>query len=254
MVEQKALVERLADSGVKSKDLYWRTVSAQYEQIAPSGIDETPEDLEPQGPVIAHIPIDDAPVKGAAPDDALVTIVTFSDFQCPFCSAAIAIVDSVVSEDTRLAFRHFPLGNHPQAGAAALASIVAQESGKFWEYHDLLFANQTDLSNDALNAHARKLGLDPEMIEAAMNDTDRQTRVIDDQRLGVAMGVQGTPTFFINGVMMMGIESAEAFQGLVNSQRELGKIVKEETGLSGEELYQAIVERNRKLLQGGNDS
>ena len=256
MSQQKKFVERLTDAGVKQKDLYWRTVSAQYEQVAPSGINEVAEDTEPQGPVIAHIPIDDSPVKGAKSDDALVTIVTFSDFQCPFCAGATQIVDEVLgkAEDTRLSFRHFPLGNHPRAGAAALAAIVAQEGGKFWEYHDLLFANQDDLSDDALDSHATKLGLNPKTIAEAMSDPDRQSRVIDDQRLGVAIGVQGTPTFFINGVMVMGIESAEAFEGMVNSQRELGRLVKEETGLSGEALYKAIVERNLALSQGGNDS
>lgn len=245
--QQKDLVTRLVEAGVRSDDLYWRLVTVQYDPAPPSNINDAPQEEEPST-LVAHVPTGQAPVKGAPADDALVTIVTFSDFQCPYCAAAVPPIDQLVQaneKDTRLAFRHFPLGNHPQAGPAALASIVAQEAGKFWAYHDVLFANQEDLSNDALMAYGEKIGLKAADIEKAMKDAERQARVIADQKLGIELGVQGTPTFFINGIMMMGVESPEVLQAIVDEQRALAQKVAQETGLKGEELYAEVVKRNQ---------
>ena len=124
--------------------------------------------------------------------------------------------------------------------------MVAQEAGKFWEFHDLLFAGQDDLSLEALKAHAKSLGLSPVAIEKAMENEYMQQRVASDQKLGLNIGVQGTPTFLVNGLMVMGLSSVEEFSALVEQQRQLAAAVKAETGLKGEELYKAVVERNRQ--------
>ncbi len=248
VASQKEYVARLADAGVPPNDLYWRLVSTQYQAAERSDIDDPQVPDEPAD-VVALVPIGAAPVKGAAADVALVTIVEFSDFQCPYCASALKVIDAVLADgaaDTRVAFRHFPLGNHPQAGPAALAALAAQDAGKFWPYHDLLFGNQGDLSNAALVAHAVSLGIPAKDVEAAFKNAERQSRVIADQKLGIDLGIQGTPTFFVNGVMMMGIESVEQFVEFVAEQRALARAVQLKTGLKGEELYAAIVARNQK--------
>ena len=247
--QQKELVARLADAGVRADDLYWRLVTVQYQAESPSNLDEA-EDEDPS-PVVTHVPIGDAPVKGAAADDTLVTIIAFSDFQCPFCADALGPAESALTAgaaDTRLAFRHFPLGNHPQAGPAAIAALVAHDAGKFWPYHDLLFAKQADLSNEALIAHGETLGLSAKSIKDAFTSEAYQARVMADQRLGIDLGVRGTPTFFINGIMAMGIESSEQFERFVDEQRELARQIQAETGLKGEALYEEVVKRNQRAL------
>lgn len=246
---QREIVKRFADAGVPREHLYWRLVSVQYQPVAPSNINEDAAVAEASADVVVHVPVDGAPIRGASAAEALVTIVAFSDFQCPYCAQAVGVLDDVLaahSADTRLAFRHFPLANHPQAGPAALASLVAQAKDKFWPYHDLLFANQQDLSRGELVRHGQALGLDATAIEAALDDPELQARVVADQKMGIDLGVQGTPTFFVNGIMVMGIESPAAFAAFVDAQREVARAVKQETGLSGEELYQAVVARNRQ--------
>lgn len=251
VAQQKQLVERLAEAGVNQDDLYWRLVAVQYdvqqaEQLKARAQAE-PEYAEPE-PVVAHVPVDGAPVKGAAADEALVTIVEFSDFQCPYCSAATGPLDNVLAiapDTTRLAFRHFPLPNHPHAAPAAAASMVAQEAGKFWEYHDRLFAAQDDLSDEALVGHAEAVGVDPAEVRAALRSAERQARIEADQQIGLASGVQGTPTIFVNGVMVLGMSSEEEFLALVKEQEELARAVSEETGLTGDALYEAVVKQNQ---------
>ena len=249
--QQKKLVERFREAGVAEKDVYWRMVAAQYQPTEAIEYDE-PEAAPAPERVVAHIPTDGAPVKGAATADALVTIVEFSDFECPFCAAANEVVDAAMEKygaETRLAFRHFPLPNHENAGPAALASLAAQEAGKFWEYHDLLFASRDDLSSEALVAHAQELGMEPRAVKKRLDDEKSKARIAADQQMALDAGVQGTPTFFVNGVMMMGIESPEAFDALIAEQLALAKQVREETGLVGEELYKAVVERNKAAKQ-----
>lgn len=247
--QQKALVQRLREAGVDAEDLYWRMVATQYKQSEqPTARQPEPEPPMPED-VVAYVPTDGAPTRGAAATDALVTIVEFSDFQCPYCAAAHDAIEPILAKNkahTRFAYRHYPLPNHPQAGPAAIASLVAQEAGKFWEYHDRLFAGQNDLSEKALLDHAREVGVDPEAISTALEDEKREMRIVEDQKLGFEIGVQGTPTFFVNGIMVMGLQSPDAFQQLIDEQRELAERVRQETGLEGDELYRAVVERNRE--------
>ncbi len=245
--QQKALVARMQEAGVPQKDIYWRLVASQYQQTPRRQAEAPDEAPEPElGPV--YVPIGDAPVKGAKAQEALVTIVEFSDFQCPFCAqanTAIAEVMNQHSATTRLAFRHFPLPNHPDAEAAAIASMAAQKAGKFWAYHDLLFAGQDDLTVDTLKARAKEAGFDPKQVTAALADERNEARVVADQKLGLESGVSGTPTFFVNGIPVQGVRSAEEFSALVEEQARIAKEVSEETGFVGEELYRAVVKRNQ---------
>ena len=249
--QQKELAKRLLEAGVPQDDIYWRLVAMQYEPVdlaALEGLDD--EVVEPE-PVVTFIPTDGAPARGAAEDAALVTIVEFSDFQCPFCARANVVVDQLMEKygaDARLVFRHFPLPMHPDALPAAAASVAAQEVGKFWELHDLLFAGQEDLSREAILAYAKEAGLDPGKVDKALDDEAARSRVADDQALGTKVGVGGTPTFFVNGIMMLGIESPAQFAAMIEEQIELARTLREETGLVGTELYRAVVEHNKAAV------
>jgi protein-disulfide isomerase len=154
-------------------------------------------------------PLDDAawralgagqpPGFGAA--DARVVVVQFSDFQCPFCAETAATVRRL-KEDygtrIRFVFRQFPLSFHADARAAAQASLAAHDQGKFWEYHDLLFAHQDALGRESLIEHARKAGLDVATFRSALDSSSTAQRVEEDLKLGQAVHVKGTPTLFID--------------------------------------------------------
>ena len=193
---------------------------------------------------------DDDPVMGD--EDAPVTIVEFSDFQCPFCKKANDEALNLVKEDyvktgkVKLVFRDFPLEFHPEAELAALAAECADEQGKFWEYHDVLFANQDSLGDAKYKAWAEELGLDTEQF----NDCYKSLKYLDDVRGDMAdgqkYGVSGTPAFFVNGRLISGaqpysvfkqeIENALAAEGGLSEEAE----VQEESDLAPEEELEEV--------------
>jgi protein-disulfide isomerase len=138
------------------------------------------------------------------PEDAPVTLVEYGDFECPYCAAAHVIVKKVqeiMNDQLRFVFRHFPLTQiHPHAETAAEASEAASAQGKFWEMHDLLYENQPLLDPPHLVAYADELGLDLKKFARQLEEGAYRERVREDFLGGVRSGVNGTPTFFINGV------------------------------------------------------
>jgi protein-disulfide isomerase len=150
---------------------------------------------------VFNIPIGDSPVKG--PASAKVTLLEFSDFQCPFCSQVPPVVDEVLKaypNDVKFVFKQFPLVRiHPQATPAAKASLAANKQGKFWEMHDKLFANQKQLDNESLKKYAEEIGLDMTKFEADMNSPEIAKQVEDEMKLANTNQVTGTPTLFVNG-------------------------------------------------------
>lgn len=166
----------------------------------------------------------DASGPGRGPANARVVIVEFADFQCPYCSKASEIVKKVAADypgDVRVVFRHFPLSNHPLAPKAAEASACAHEQGRFWEYHDHLFANPRDLDETALKAHAVTLGLDLKPFVDCLESGRMKAAVEKDRKAGEALGINGTPAFFINGLPLAGAQPEEAFRRAID--RELGR-------------------------------
>ncbi len=159
------------------------------------------------------------PSKG--PDTAKVTIVEFSDFQCPFCSKASSTVDQVMEQyagKVKLVFRHFPLEFHEKAPKAAEASLCADEQKKFWEFHDMMFKNQDKLSVEDLKANATTLGLDATKFNECL-DSGKMKKVVDeDTAAGKKVGVSGTPAFFINGTMLSGAQPLEAFKEAIDAE------------------------------------
>ncbi len=160
-----------------------------------------------------------------ASGSASVTIVEFSDFQCPACRSAEPLVKSILEQnpdDVELVYRHFPLSNiHPYAQLAGQASEVAAEEEVFWEYHDLLFENQTEWSDAGSRGTAmelfigyfEQLEVDTAEIESRIESQEVKERVLDDLSAGNQLGVQGTPTFYVNGTQT----TAQQLQSAVQS-------------------------------------
>ncbi|WP_309887999.1 thioredoxin domain-containing protein [Archangium sp.] len=160
------------------------------------------------------------PAKG--PENAPITIVEFSDFQCPFCSRAMKTVDEVIAaypNQIRLVFRHYPLEFHKEAPKAAEASLCAGDQGKFWEYHDVLFANQQALQVAQLKDHAKKVqGLDVAKFTKCLDSGEKAATVKTDMADGQKLGVNGTPAFFINGILLSGAQPAEEFKSIIDEE------------------------------------
>ena len=148
----------------------------------------------------AEMSLDGAHVRGAPM--APVTIVEFSDFQCPFCAAAYPELERIVREfegRAKLVFKHYPLPSHSRSTYAARAAEAAGRQGKFWEMHDILFQNQRKLEDSDLARYAEMLGLDAGRFAADMQDVELQEKVASDRKQGETLGVEGTPSIFVNG-------------------------------------------------------
>ena len=164
-----------------------------------------------------------SPFKGKA--DAPVVISVFSDFQCPACARLAPVLDQVLEkypDEVKLVFKNFPLPGHKYAKMAALAAFAARRQGKFWEFHDRLFANFDKLSDVKLLEITQELGLDPERLEKDMQDLVLVAEINKDIRLGARVGVKATPTVFINGRIAKR-KSLEELQVVVEQELERAK-------------------------------
>lgn len=153
-------------------------------------------------PAEAIAKMSEGDVPSFGPADATVTVVEFSDFQCPYCSLAATAVNELkpkYGDRVRFVFRQFPLSFHQQAHLAGEASLAAHAQGKFWEFHDKLFANQKALGREDLERYAEEIGLDMAAFKKALDDGTYKATVDAEMALGQEVFVDGTPTMFING-------------------------------------------------------
>ena len=172
-----------------------------------------------------HQPRLAAPVRerdhAIGPATTPVTLVEYGDYECPYCGAAHGSVKhilGVLGDGVRFAFRNFPLSQiHPHAFQAANAAEAAGAQGKFWGMHDLLFENQRDLDTQSLLAYARELGLDLQRFGADLTQQTYAPRIREDFLSGVRSGVNGTPTFFVNGVRHNGGYDPESLLGAIRA-------------------------------------
>lgn len=222
-----------------------------------------PGSTEPPEPVGAAVPVQRpaeptaqaepvsltrVPLRERAPSfgprHAKVTIVQWSDFECPYCAKAAEIIRDIreaYPEDVRFEFRHQPLPTHKRAVPAAIAAMAAHEQGRFWEYHDLLFQQQRALTDADLEAYARMIGLDVARFRSSLADPRHEALIREDAAEGRELGAVGTPTFFINGRKLMGTRGIEEFRLHIDAELERADALLAR-GTPREELYQALLD------------
>ena len=194
-----------------------KTVSAAIAEAKASKFGTRPAPKLLDDPV--PIPTLGSPVMG--PADARITLVEFSDFQCPYCSKAVAQINATLKaypNDLRLIFKQYPLDSHPAAAISAAASLAAHQQGKFWPMHDVLFANRSKLSRQSILAWAKDIGLDMKRFTADLDSDATRKAVLRDQADGDKAGVEGTPTVFLNGQRYNGDLAPEAIKPVIESE------------------------------------
>ncbi len=242
----------LDQAGVTRANLYEKAVAKHFD----GGKADKPQQ-KPNQPAqkVEFVPVEEGdPMFGNA-KDPLVTIVEFSDFQCPFCGKVLPTLDQIKKEygdQVRVVFKQLPLGMHQQAKPAAQASLAAHRQGKFWEMHDLLFEKQKEMRANGSNFEewaaglAKELGLNVAKFKKDYNDPAIAKKVQRDLELSQKVGARGTPNFWINGVNLRGAQPFPAFKTEIDKQIKLAKKLKAEKKLSGDALYKALVAQNKK--------
>ena len=190
----------------EAKQKYFEGLEARY---------KVEKKMEPMRTQVA----DNGPARG--PASAPVTIVEFSDFQCPYCGRLIPTLEQVKAkygDKVRIVFRQFPLPMHPNAQKAAEASLCANDQGKFWEMHDAMFKNQQELAVDNLKSKAAALGLNADAFNKCLDSGKYVTKIQEDQKAGSAAGVNGTPAMFINGRFVNGAVPLEQITSVIDDE------------------------------------
>jgi protein-disulfide isomerase len=186
---------------------------------------DVPQRLRERAQVAVHLvaPRFDVAAEGPSkgPADARITIVEFSDFQCPYCQRSLATIEQVLAKypgQVRLVYRHLPLDRiHPHARGAAEAAACADEQGLFWPYHDKLFQNNRALAKEDLLRYAAESGLDAQRFGACVEERRFKDKVEADLQAARAVGISGTPAFVVNGVLLSGAQPAEEFYEVIDA-------------------------------------
>ena len=183
------------------------------------------------------------PSKG--PKDALVTIVEFSEFQCPFCARVLPTTKQVVDtygDKVRIVWRNNPLSFHNNAAPAAAVAMEAYAQGgndKFWEVHDTLFANQKALGRPELEGYAEKAGLDSAKVKKALDEGTHKKAIDADQAMATQLGARGTPYFFVNGRQLRGAQPFAAFQKVIDEEIATAETLLKQ-GVKKEQIYATV--------------
>lgn len=171
------------------------------------------------------VPIETADDPALGSDGAIIKIVEFSDFQCPYCQQAYPDLRKLINEyptDVKIIYRDYPnIATHPDALNAALAANCAFEQDKFWAYHDLIFNNQSNLSISELKLYASQLKLNTDQFNQCLDDQKYLYEIQDDMQDGMKLSITGTPTFFINGIKVPGIIDYETLKTIIDKVKSL---------------------------------
>ncbi len=243
--EELAKAQAMVNGGVPADQVYAKVMEKGVTSPPPAA----PAPQAPAAPAGApaagavkriEVPAD-SPSFG--PKFAKVTIVEWSDFQCPFCSRVsptLAKIKENYAKDVKVVFRHQPLPFHGDAQLAAEASMAAHEQGKFWEFHDKMFANQGALKRPDLERYAKEIGLNDAKFKAALDSGKFTQRVKQDAQAGSAVGANGTPTFFINGQELVGAQPFESFKPIIDREiANADKLIA--AGVKLENVYEKIL-------------
>lgn len=176
-------------------------------------------------PIDKNVTIETTDDPAIGSENPLITIVEFADFQCPYCREEAPILRKVLldyNNDIKVIFRDFPISSsHADAVGAALAANCANEQGKFWEYHDLLYQNQDNLSIENLLVMANSLGVDFDKFSECFGDRKFENEIQNDLLDGIKLGITGTPTFFINGFKVEGVITYGTWVDLIEKYKSL---------------------------------
>ena len=190
------------------------------------------------------VPVGQSYFKGSA--DALVTIVEFAEFQCPFCARAQPTLDKILErykQDVRVVFKHNPLPFHKDAPLAAQAALAAGEQGKFWEMQDLLWEDTKALKESNLLEYAEKVGLDLAKFKADLRSEKIKKMIADDQSVARKTGARGTPHFFINGKRLTGAQPFPNFVKVIDAELEAAR-AELQRGTPKGEIYAKMADKN----------
>lgn len=201
--------QALADAQVAANQQAAAAAAAQQAQTQPQEVKRY------------DVPIDDDPISG--PETAQITIIEFSDYECPFCqkwqAEVLPRLREKYGDQVRLVYRDYPLiGLHDNAAPAAEAANCALDQGKYWEYHDMLFSNQKPLGRTTYERYAQSLGLNMNDFKACLDERRYQKEVEADYNYASELGVQSTPTFFINGLALVGAQPFEVFEQVIDME------------------------------------
>ncbi len=220
-------------------------------EIAESGGDGKKQPPRPQGPdpkTTYKVPVGDAHTKG--PATAKVTVVEWSDFQCPFCSRVVPTMEEITKtygDDVRIAFKHNPLSFHPRAMPAAIAAEAAGKQGKFFEMHDKLFANQKELTDENFVTWAKELGLDVDKFKKDLTDPALKKKAEAHQAEGMRLGARGTPAFFVNGRFLSGAQPFPAFKALIDEEmKKADKLISD--GTARDKVYDEVIKNGKTAV------
>lgn len=241
--------KKMIAAGAAKDQIYAKMVAQNYKAEAA----QPQQNAAAPATVVEMIPVNpNDPVKGNK-DNYLVTIVEFSDFQCPFCARVNPTIDEILKnygDKVRVVFKQNPLPFHQAAQPAAEAALAANEQGKFWEMHDLLFENQKAFQGadmkDLTTGYAQKLGLNVNKFKAYLESGKGKAQIKEDMDLGAKVGARGTPNFFVNGVQVVGAKPYQAFEVVIKEQLALAEKLQKSKNLKGDALYAAVVAENKK--------
>jgi len=247
--EELKKVDAKIAAGTPRAALYADLTKDGLEKATPKKEEARPGEPSPTDVYKAEVGA--APVKG--PKDALVTIVQYSDFQCPFCSRVEPTIDQVMKEyagKVRVAWRNMPLPFHNNAKPAAIAAMAANQQGKFWQMHEHLFKNQQALAASDLEKYAQEIGLNMSKFKAALEDKKLADQIDADAAAGGKIGARGTPAFFVNGRFLSGAQPFDRFKALIDEElKKADELVKKGTPKS--KVYDAILKTAKAEVGGG---
>ncbi|MFW6050555.1 MAG: DsbA family protein [Myxococcota bacterium] len=243
--------ETLVGTGVPKSRVY----AAMMKNAKTEATPDEPEKQKKRVPdpdAVYKVPVSNEPQRG--PSNALVTVVTFSDFQCPFCSRVEGTLDQVVDkygDDVRIVWMNNPLPFHKEATPAAILALEAYEQGgndKFWKVHELLFENQKKLDRASLESYAKQVGLNMAQVKRALDNQEHKDTIEKQQQLAKSLGATGTPAFFINGRYIRGAQPLPAFQKVIDEELPKAK-KKVEGGVSRARLYDELIKNGATSAQ-----
>ncbi|MFO0758465.1 MAG: thioredoxin domain-containing protein [Byssovorax sp.] len=238
-------------AGTKPDKVYTK-LSAENKAKAPAAPSrgaDAPQKPAEDDKTVWKVPAGDGPVKGSP--DALVTIVQFSDFQCPFCSRVEPTIDEVVKsygDKVRIIWRNNPLPFHPRAEPAAELAMEAraQKGDKgFWAAHDMLFKNQQKIADEDLLGYAKELGLDVDKVKVAIKDKKYLASMSADQDLADDVQASGTPHFFINGRRLVGAQPVDKFKSVIDEEMKKAEALVAK-GVKAKDVYAEIIKDGKE--------